>query len=203
MRRNAGVVWSMIVAAELPAPLSPDAVTAAGRDARLRAMVTDHFAFVWRSVRRMGVPEAGADDAAQEVFLIASRRIDTIDPGSERAFLFATARRVASTARRTALRRREVPIADASPEHPAPGPEELTDRKRARELMDQILASLDDDERAVFVLYECEGMTGPEIAKLLELRLGTVASRLRRARASYQRAVVRLGPRRRQGASDA
>src|SRR5690242_17321725 len=72
---------------------------------RLRALQEEHFEFLWRSLRRLGVPEADVDDAVQQVFLVAARR--EILPGSERSFLFATALRVASHARRTLRRRRE------------------------------------------------------------------------------------------------
>jgi len=68
---------------------------------RLRRIVTDDFAFVWRSLLRLGVPRPDADDALQQVFLVASRKVDVIEEGRARAFLFATALRVASHARRT------------------------------------------------------------------------------------------------------
>src|SRR5882724_6039539 len=78
--------------------------------ARLRAMMDNHFETVWRSLRRLGVPEAGADDAAQQVFVVASRRLDEITVGGERGYLLGIALRVASDARRTIARRREVSI---------------------------------------------------------------------------------------------
>jgi RNA polymerase sigma-70 factor (ECF subfamily) len=52
---------------------------ARGTEADLRALFVDHFDFVWRSVRRLGVDAAAADDAAQEVFLVASRRLSEIE----------------------------------------------------------------------------------------------------------------------------
>ncbi|MDX2091773.1 MAG: sigma-70 family RNA polymerase sigma factor [Kofleriaceae bacterium] len=65
----------------------------------------------------------------------------------------------------------------------APSPAEVADRQRARAVLDRILDAMDDDLRAVFVLYELEELTMSEIANTLELTPGTVASRLRRARA--------------------
>src|SRR5437868_4819473 len=81
--------------------------TAADRDTRLRAMVDAHFEFIWRSLRGLGVPSGNVDDAAQQVFWIAAQKLDVIATGSERAFLFSTARGVAANARRARARSRE------------------------------------------------------------------------------------------------
>jgi RNA polymerase sigma-70 factor (ECF subfamily) len=150
---------------------------------RVRAMVDDHHAFVWRSLVRLGVPRSDAEDAVQQVFHVASRRVDDIDAGRERAFLYGTAIRVASRARRTEARRREV--MDGEPIElldAAPLPDEVLDRARARALLDRVLESMPTEVRAVFVLYEIEQLTMVEIAELVGAPQGTVASRLRRAR---------------------
>ena len=161
--------------------------------ARLRTLFDGQFDFVWRSLRRLGVPELTVDDATQEVFLVVSRRLGDIEPGRERSFLFATALRVASTARRAAARRGIHDDAEVAQlvDH-APGPEELADRKRARDVLDRVLATLELDLRAVFVLYELEEMTMAEIAITLELPPGTVASRLRRAREAFEATAAEL-----------
>src|SRR4051812_39693933 len=78
------------------------------RPARLRSIVDANFDFIWRSLRRLGVAEHSVDDAAQQVWIVAARKLASITPGQERAFLFGTALRVASDARRSASRRREV-----------------------------------------------------------------------------------------------
>lgn len=164
---------------------------------KLRALQEEHFEFLWRSLRRLGVPEADVDDAVQQVFLVAARRV--IQPGAERSFLFATALRVASHARRTLRRRRE--SGDAVPEQvdSTPSPEELLDQRRARAMLDEVLEALPLDVRAVFILFELEELTVGEIAVLLGLPHGTAASRLRRGRELFQQAVSRvraLAPRR-------
>src|ERR1043165_1590531 len=76
---------------------------------RLSSMFHQHYDFVWRSVRRLGVPEDAVDDAAQEVFVVASRKLDAIGAGKEKAFLFGTAVRVAADTRRALQRRRNAP----------------------------------------------------------------------------------------------
>ena len=161
-------------------------------DAQLRTLVDGHFDFIWRSLRRLGVPSTDVDDCAQQVFLVASRKLADIQAGSERAFLFSTAMRVASDERRSRTRRREVLEDDAREVlDPAPDPEEIADKARARALLDEVLDALPMDLRAPFVLFELEEMPTAEIAAVLSLPAGTVASRLRRAREEFQNIVAR------------
>jgi RNA polymerase sigma-70 factor (ECF subfamily) len=161
---------------------------------RLRDLVVAHQDFIWRSLRRLGVPPTHVDDATQEVFLVASRRLDDIGHTRERSFLFGVAMRVASDARRAHARSRERPdqtaIDDAVATHPSP--EGLLGERQDRALLDIALDALDDETRAVFMLYEIEGLTSPEIASLLGLALGTVATRLRRGREQFHLAAARL-----------
>ncbi len=156
--------------------------------ARLRRAFDQNYAGVWRFLRRMGVAADRADDAAQQVFLIALEALPRIAEGSERAFLYGTAIRLAHGIRRKGDR--EVPslALDFDPS-PLPSPDQLADQKRAREVLDAIIASLEVDVRTVFVLSEFDGFTTPEIASLLEIPLGTAASRLRRAREKFQQLV--------------
>jgi RNA polymerase sigma-70 factor (ECF subfamily) len=164
--------------------------------ARVRRLVTEHSGFVWRSLVRLGVPRSDAEDALQQVFLVAAGKLEAIEPGRERAFLFGTAMRIASRARRTRDRRREVLDGEpAEREDPAPGADDLVDRARARAALDAILDEMPLELRAVFVLFEIEQVTMAEIAALLDLPAGTVASRLRRAREHFQAATRRLSAR--------
>jgi len=174
-----------------PAPSVP--ARAGSADARLRGLVGDYFDFIWRSLRRLGVPPGEVDDCAQQVFLVASRKLPEIQPGSERAYLFSTAMRVASDARRSRSRRREVCEDDAGEAlDPAPDPEQIADQKRARAVLDEVLDALPMDLRAPFVLFELEEMPSADIAATLDLPAGTVASRLRRAREEFQKIVARM-----------
>lgn len=189
----------MVSALQLPkdgvATESPCSKTA---EERLRAMFTEHFDFLWRSLRRWGLSEDSADDAAQQVFMVLSRKLDDVREGSERSFLFGTAMRVASDIRRSAPKRREIAHADPGLdlEDTRALPDDLLDQRRARLLLDDALESLDLELRTVFVLFELEEMTMIEIAELLEIPQGTVASRLRRARTEFQASVARLNHRR-------
>jgi len=154
-----------------------------------------HFDFVWRSLRRLGLSAEDADDGAQEVFVVASRKLSSIAPQSEKRFLFATALRVASTRRRGLRRRREELVEEellSERERSEPGPERLAELARARRDLNEILAAMKLEQRAVFVLYELEELTVPEIASLLDLPVGTVSSRLRVAREEFDLSLRRL-----------
>jgi len=177
--------------------LLPRIMAAEDAHERLANMFAAHYELVWRSLRRLGTPPEAIDDAVQEVFVIASRRLSSIIVGKEKAFLFGTAVRIAAAARRTAARRADE--LDDAVDSTLPPTDELVDRKRVRELLDLIIAKLPDDTRPVFVLYELEGMTMAEIASCLDLRPGTVASRLRRGREVFAATVARLEARRTHG----
>jgi RNA polymerase sigma-70 factor (ECF subfamily) len=163
------------------------------RQQRLRALVDANIDFVARVLQNLGTPTVDVDDAVQRTFMVLSDRLDDVRVGAERSFLYQTAANVAAHARRSLARRREVP-GDAAPERPdqVDTPEVLVDRQRARTLLDQILESLGEDLREVFVLYELEELTMVEIAATLGIPSGTVASRLRRARERFRAEVARL-----------
>ena len=159
---------------------------------RLAVLIEQHVDFVWRTLRRLGVPLSATDDATQQVWLVLSRRLPEIAPGEERAFLFGTSLRVASDARRRLARRREVPeVENDEAVDPGPSPHDVVDQREARSVLDEILEALPADLRVVFILYELEEQTALQIAELLVLPAGTVASRLRRARAEFEQIVKR------------
>lgn len=167
----------------LTVPLIRDSAEA--QRERLGRLIAAEYRLVWRLLRRFGVAESSVDDATQQVFLVIAERLSEIKPGSERAFAFGTALRVAQTLRRRAAREGIELVAEERVAQ-GPLPDELSDQRRARERLDRILDQLPDDLRSVFVLFEIEGMTSPEIAAVTGLALGTVASRLRRAREQFR-----------------
>jgi len=159
--------------------------------ARLDRMFNDHHDFIWRLLRRLGMNRDKVDDAAQHVFLVATERVDSIKLGSERAFLFGIALRVSRMFLRTERRwvlDGEMDLRQSQ----AQRPEALAEQRRAVDLMDRVLSEMDFDLRTVFVLFEVEGMSTPEIAALVEIPLGTAASRLRRAREVFRSSVAAI-----------
>jgi RNA polymerase sigma-70 factor (ECF subfamily) len=154
----------------------------------LEALVSRHYAFVWRLLRGFGLSPTDAEDAAQQVFVIAARKLADIAPERARSFLYGTTRRVANNVRRGIRRRREVPDDDATDaEEPEPrGPEQMAAVVQARELLGDLLNNLPEELRRVLVLAEIEQIEVQEIAELEGLPVGTAASRLRRAREQFR-----------------
>lgn len=179
----------------IPEPGSGDLVEPSVSDhERITLLVREHFAFVWRVLRRLGLGEADADDAAQRVMMIAAKRVNDVKPGSERAFLFRTAWFVAQKEHRARRRRPEEPgLESDAHESGAPNPEELVAERQKRETLDAILDQMPMDLRAAFVCFEIEGLTKHEVAEVLDIPVGTAASRLRRAREEFARHARRLG----------
>lgn len=161
---------------------------------RFHALYRNHFDFVFRNLRRMGVPSGATDDALQEVFLVALRRIDDLHEGtSARAWLSAITLRVASTFRRTQRRRRELPaLPESELRSPDAGPFELAARGEAGRVLHAFLEQLDDLNRAIFVMSELEHMTAPEMAHALSMNVNTVYSRVHIARAKFADAAREL-----------
>jgi RNA polymerase sigma-70 factor (ECF subfamily) len=160
---------------------------------RLRKVVDESFDFVGRSLRSLGVPEAEVDDALQQVFIAASRRLGDVQPGAERAWLFRTAIHIAAHVHRSRRRHPERVAADLPERRDStPGPEELADLRRAREILDEVLDAMPLELRAVFVLAEVEDLAVPQIAQTVGVPLGTAASRLQRARKLFQSEIKRV-----------
>ena len=161
------------------------------REHRIKELVHTHYDFIYRTLRRFGLVAPDAEDAAQEVFLIACRRLESISSESERSFLIGTAVRVAARQRRGIARRRELldlrPLDRRADDHL--DPEQSADRHRARATVDEVLRSMSQQLRTVFVLFEIEEVCMSEIAQALNLPAGTVASRLRRARQAFRSAA--------------
>lgn len=161
---------------------------------RFREMVDSNFSFIWRSLRGLGVSKHSVDDAAQQVFWIACRKLDTIAAGSERAFLFSTAIGVSANVRRAQARNREVcdDQALAAQVDEGPNPETVLEARQQRALLDQVLEALPNELRVVFILFVLEGATAPEVAAMLGIAEGTVASRVRRARKAFHDIARRI-----------
>src|SRR6266700_1247474 len=163
-------------------------------NARLRALVEQHVDLASRIIRNLGIPDCDVDDLLQQAFSITAARWGDITAGKERAFLIQTAIRLAASARRAQARSRETLTGELPDvDDGRPTPEEVSDQTQTLRILDGVLADMDLDLRAVFVLYEIEEVTMAEIATVLQIPPGTVASRLRRAREDFLARVHRLG----------
>jgi RNA polymerase sigma-70 factor (ECF subfamily) len=150
----------------------------------------DHFTFIWRSLRGLGVPALVLDDAAQQVLLIVHRRLPQFGGRSKlRTWLFSIAYRVALNHRR-ALRRRgpTEPIADDL-EHKSSGPEARIEAREALVFVERFLDALPPKKRVLFVLAILEQLPAAEVAAALGIPLNTVYSRVRLIRDEFRRAL--------------
>jgi len=153
------------------------------------------FDFVWRSLRRLGVPASDLEDSAQEVFMTVHRRLAEFEPRAKvTTWLFKICMRAARDRRRRAHVRRELldardfdALADGAPDAMS----EL-ERRQDLEQFDAALDAMDFDQRAVFVLFELESQSCEEIASGLGIPVGTVYSRLHKARGEFQRVYERM-----------
>jgi RNA polymerase sigma-70 factor (ECF subfamily) len=156
------------------------------------SLVAQHYGFIWRVLRGLGLSRADAEDATQQVFMIAARKLDAIDPDRARSFVYGAALRVANNARRGLRRRREVldneSFEQAEPE--SRGPENMAELVRARLLLSRVLEQLAEKHRRIIVLAEIEQLEVPEIAALEGIPVGTAASRLRVAREKFRAALL-------------
>src|SRR5260370_24192878 len=125
----------------------------ASRHDEATEVVSLHFDFIWRLLRRLGVSENEVDDAAQQVFLTATSKGLRGGAASARPFLYGVALRVAANFRRTARRRREVPEeAMGDPHAPDLAADDVADLRRARAILDDILEEMPLELRVVFIL---------------------------------------------------
>ncbi len=166
----------------------------------LRKLFESHLSFVWRNLRRLGVPEPQVEDATQDVFLVVHRRSDswraslsTID-----TWLFGIVLRVARNYRRAHARRLAwlLPASNREAFQAAPsltdGPAEILARREAVAVFECAVAALDESKRAVFLLVDVEQLAVPEAAAALGINTNTAYWRLRKARLGFRRAVSRL-----------
>lgn len=158
----------------------------------IEALYAAHFDFVWRSLKHLGVTDAAIDDAVQDTFVVAHRRLADFEHRSTpRTWLFGIALRVARDHRRSRGRRdRFLDAYSHQPERTVATPYEYSVRADAGRLLRNFLETLPDEQRAVFILADVEQMTAPEIADTLSVNLNTVYSRLRTARIAFNAAVA-------------
>ena len=156
----------------------------------------DEYAdFVWRSLQRLGVATSSLEDALQDVFFVVHRRLDSYDGSSKiSTWLFGICLRVASTHRKRAYLKHEqgsLDQCDPADDGLLSNPEQNTLRHEAERRLEQGLEAMALERRAVFVMFEIEGMPASAIAEILGIPTGTVHSRLHKARAEFTAAIAR------------
>ena len=158
------------------------------------AIYDEHFAFVWRNLRRLGVPESSLRDASQEVFLVVHRRLGDFEGRAPlRSWIYSIVTRVARQNRRTRKRKelRDVEDPERVADAREAAPDERAERGEALGIVLELIAELDEDKRTVLILADLEDMTVPEIAVTVDANVNTVYSRLRAARREVREALDR------------
>jgi len=155
-----------------------------------------HAPFVYRILRRLGVPRADRDDLLQEVFFIVHRKLHEYDGrASFRAWLYGICVRTVSTYRRSARVRRqesrEYSDVEERESEAALDPELTAESRRACAELEALLGRLDDEKRTVFVLYELEELPMVEVAQAVGCPLQTAYSRLHAARKAMRMLITR------------
>jgi RNA polymerase sigma-70 factor, ECF subfamily len=161
----------------------PDAAPKLTRD-DIVAIVQEHTSYVWRTLRFLGVRQADLDDACQEVFIVVLRKVEEFEGRSSlKTWLRGICIKTAAAHRRRAHLRSEIPMSGPPDRPGADDPEGDLHQQERLALLDEALNALDDDKRAVFVLYEIEGLPMKEVAEAVGCPLQTAYSRHHAARA--------------------
>ncbi|MCL2448151.1 MAG: sigma-70 family RNA polymerase sigma factor [Polyangiaceae bacterium] len=197
-----------LLSALAPAPKPPSVVPSSKTTGEavpcFDEVYAEHFAFVWRSARRLGTPRASLDDVVQDVFFVVHRRLSGFEGRSSiKTWLFGILMNVIRAHQRAAgagLWRAKAQADLEALSDPAAGPLDRLAQAEAARLIDHVLDALDDDKRAVFVLIELEQMSAPDVARALGVPLNTVYSRLRLGRQAFTEAAARYRARERGGA---
>jgi RNA polymerase sigma-70 factor (ECF subfamily) len=160
-----------------------------------------HFEFVWRVARRLGVAADSVDDVVQETFLVVHRRLAEERSANLRTWIYGITAHMVRNHRRS-LRRKSPHLGAPGPdpdvlEGRVDGPETTMQKAEAARTLHRLLEGLDEEKREVFVLVELEQLTAPEVAEALDLKINTVYSRLRVAREEFEESVRRLHARER------
>lgn len=136
-----------------------------------------------------------AADASQDAFIAAYRKIDTYRGGNFRAWLLRIVTNRCYDLLRSQKRHPQVSLdRSGSDDEPEPielpdasaSPEEIAQQRELRRAVQDCISALGDDQRVALVLSDVEGLSYDEIAVTTGAAMGTVKSRISRARASVR-----------------
>jgi RNA polymerase sigma factor (sigma-70 family) len=157
------------------------------------SLYREHFSGVLASVHRFGVAARDAEDVTQDVFIALFMAFDRYDPSRPlrpwvKAITYRTARDFLELAR---TREHLTETAQSDHKDTATDPERHLIEHQARDLLRDVLQSLDHAQRTIFLLAEIDQLTYLEIADVLGISETTVQCRLRRARDDFEKALHR------------
>lgn len=163
-------------------------------DASFHHVYRTELGYVLSTLRRLGIRPADTEDVAHDVFVAVYRHIGDYDATRPvRPWLFGFAFRIARDHKKLARHRHEVGELATEPAAPGAQPDDALEEERLRRLLLQVLDALDFEKRSIIVMHDVDGLPVPEIAKLLEVPINTAYSRLRLARAAFEKTLAKLG----------
>jgi RNA polymerase sigma factor (sigma-70 family) len=164
------------------------------RRRRFEAQVLPHLDAAYRFARRLAQSSADAEDVVQDALLRAYRGFDALRGSDAKAWLLTIVRNCHSTALKQRMRRAQVPLPEEqdSPDGrvliaTTPDPEVDSIRQDEERTLELLLAGIPEDYREILILREVEDMGYRQIAAIVDVPLGTVMSRLARARAMLRK----------------
>jgi RNA polymerase sigma-70 factor (ECF subfamily) len=168
------------------------------RRRRFETQVMPQLDAAYRFARWLARSPQDADDLVQDAILRAYRGFDALRGSDVKVWLLTIVRNCYLTALKQEQRRGLVPLPeehDAQDGHalisPTPGPESVSIRDDEQRTLESLIAALPEDHREVLMLREIEDMDYREIAAVINVPLGTVMSRLARARAALKKQWLR------------
>lgn len=185
--------------AEDSASTDNSALTDEAAPVDFETVYNEHFAFVWRVARRQGVATEHLDDVCQEVFIVVHRKLPEFEQRAKlKTWIYQIVTNVVRNQRRSVQRKSVHARSQGEVLDPDEvdgnflGPEVLTRRSEAAEAAREILMNMSEKHRMAFLLIELEGMSLKEVAEATDESFHTVRSRVRAARAEFQRHARRL-----------
>ncbi len=184
--------------------MNDDLERARGGDARaFDALARVHERALYSHVARIIGPGADAEDVVQDALVSAWRSISSFEGTSFKAWLFRIGRNRAIDLFRARKRRGELPLeppddegGDGSWAEPVAGGPDLLDLAAGREALEAVEAALGlvpVEQRDALLLRDVQGFSYEEIASITAAEIGTVKSRIHRARVSVRNILVTQG----------
>jgi RNA polymerase sigma-70 factor (ECF subfamily) len=170
----------------------PDPDAGKGEPLTVEQIYDRYFPFVWRSLQHLGVTPQQLDDAAQDVFVVVFNKLDDFEGRSSlKTWIFGIVHLIAlSYFRREQRAQQHDPLLNEIASRQR-GPGETLGFNEDAAFLQSVLDTLDEGQRAAFVMADIEEMTAPEISAALGVKLNTVYSRVRLARRALARALER------------
>lgn len=164
------------------------------RDAKFREIYERWFDDVVGWLYALGAPMSETEDLAQEIFLVVRRKLPHFDGGNLAGWLYRIAQLTVRDHRRRAwfrnlvLRRQEVDFSKMP--HGTSSPARSYETAETRHRFQMMVSKMSEKLRTTFVMFEVEGYSGEEIARIQDIPLGTVWTRLHRARKEFWKLVT-------------